>query len=425
MIATSSPHAANGAAHASVKPIQRAIGSRRLRARASASTTTSSAGASRAAMSSRTAHPGTILCDSTRPACGAEGTSGAASSAPTVLSAALPNPSRRPVLMGASGAGPRSPDACMSTAGTPAASSGPCSPVVSGTARWASWSMNPGDPARTPTCCVIALAAVSASCSGALPSPLEYGMTSGARTLVEATSPSTIAASTLLPVAASGVGVHGTSPLCTRLASFAAPASPPLPPLVETSTTVRFVCSFESTRASSINTAVPESAAREPLALASRCATTTIGLSFVVPGRCATTVVSVRSPSSVAALVRHTRTRNPPPAAPPRPSSVAATRLASALSPALPGARSGNSRLSAWSSSIVHAPSNASGASVGPSGAERLASDSAATATTTSTGTRAARYMRPLRMASNGPRNLTVVAASPRLERPRLAPVAL
>ena len=66
--------------------------------------------------------------------------------------------------------------------------------------------------------------------------------------------------------------------------SWAAPASPPVPPLVETSTIVRCVSRAANTRASSSSAAVAESSARAPLPAASRWAKMTIGLAPVEPG---------------------------------------------------------------------------------------------------------------------------------------------
>ena len=79
-----------------------------------------------------------------------------------------------------------------------------------------------------------------------------------------------------------------------------APASPPLPPLVDTSVIVRLVSRPARTCASSSSAAVPDSCARDPGAAASRCASSTIcPLRF--SGRVAITVCSVRGPSIVCA----------------------------------------------------------------------------------------------------------------------------
>ena len=126
-----------------------------------------------------------------------------------------------------------------------------------------------------------------ASCSGAEPWPSEKGITIGRLTTDPPRSPSTIAASSR----------WGSS-----LRSWATPASPPLPPLVEASTIVRLVARAENTRASSSSAAVADSDARAGPWEASRWATITIGVEVVEPGRTATTLVRVCSPSIVWAL---------------------------------------------------------------------------------------------------------------------------
>ena len=87
-------------------------------------------------------------------------TSGATSSASTALSTPRPSPSSRSALTASRGEGPRSPDACTSTDGTPSASSTPCSPTVSGSARCASWPSALGAPGSEPDSCRIASATV-------------------------------------------------------------------------------------------------------------------------------------------------------------------------------------------------------------------------------------------------------------------------
>ncbi len=201
----------------------------------------------------------------------------------------------------------------------------------------------------------------------------------------EATSPSTIAAS---------IGPCTIAAACA--ANCAAPASPPEPPLVDTSTIGRCVSREANTRASSSSAAVPDSCATEPEAAASRWAMITIGLAPVAPGRCAITVSSVRSPSIVCARTCVTRTRKPPLAVPPSPSIVCATCCARRWSPELPGRLFGNSAASWRSSPYAWLPANASGASVEVSGPGRGVSENATTTSTIRNGANEARYRRPL-----------------------------
>ncbi len=63
-----------------------------------------------------------------------------------------------------------------------------------------------------------------------------------------------------------------------------------------------------------------------------------------MPGRCAITVVSVRSPSIVWARTVRVLTEKPPRAAPASPRRARATWAASSWSPALPGAAVGEPR---------------------------------------------------------------------------------
>ena len=135
----------------------------------------------------------------------------------------------------------------------------------------------------------MAASTVRWSSSGAEPRPSEKGTTIGSAVCTPAMSPITIAASNG-PCRPNAEG---------SAASRAAPASPPLPPLVETSTIVRLVSRVENTLASSSSAAVADSSAVEPRAAASRCAKIRIGAALVEPGRCATTVLSERSPATV------------------------------------------------------------------------------------------------------------------------------
>ena len=162
---------------------------------------------------------------------------------------------------------------------------------------------------------LIASETVRCSSSGAEPRPSEYGTTIGLRIAEEARSPSTIALSN-----------GPRTPAASRPESRdSAPASPPLPPLVETSTIVRWVSRVANTRASSSSEAVAESSPRAPAPAASRWATITIGVAVVEPGRSAITVSRRRSPSIVCPEVWSTWTVNPPPAVPPSPRRAEAT----------------------------------------------------------------------------------------------------
>ena len=146
-----------------------------------------------------------------------------ASSAVIARSAARPNASSRFSETGVRGPGPRSPEDCRSTAGSPARAASPCSETVSGSARRAHWPIAREPPACTPVSRRTALSSVRRSAIGAASSPLDHGTIHGLRVPRPARSPSTIAAST---------GPSATS------ANARAPAAPPLPPEVETSTSV-------------------------------------------------------------------------------------------------------------------------------------------------------------------------------------------
>ena len=180
-----------------------------------------------------------------------------------------------------------------------------------------------------------------------------------------------------------------------------APAAPPLPPLVETSVSVRSVWRPPKTRASSSSAAVPDSSASAGLPAASRCATTTIP----GPGRARAAWRRRVSRSRVAVdrarrgSVR-TRDRRCSPSAP---ASGAERRAGSARStlrrqarrrPRCPGRRSGNCAASPWSVANALAPSKASGASVVWTGRGRSTSENAATTSASRSGANAARYNR-------------------------------
>jgi hypothetical protein len=123
---------------------------------------------------------------------------------------------------------------------------------------------------------------------------LDHGVTSGARTVRDARSPSTSTAPTGRPD--------------SSRARSAAPAAPPLPPLVETTVSVWRAATPPKMRVNSSRTAVPDSSASAPRPAASRCATTTI-CSSIVPGRRAMTVRRLWRPSIVLAWRCTVRTR--------------------------------------------------------------------------------------------------------------------
>ena len=263
----------------------------------------------------------------------------AASSAVTARSDARPNSAIRRRPTSARAAGPRSPEAWSSTAGRPSRLTSPCSLTVSGTALRIHCALAREPPGSRPVSCRIATSTVRRQRSGGCSRPLDHGTTQGLAVTREARSPSTSTASIL---AGSAVRAHSR-----------APAAPPLPPEVETSTSVLrrsrpirrglpgsavgaspLGSRVRKIRASSSSAAVPDNSARPGVESASRCARSTIRRSDT-PGRTPTTVSSVRSPSTVAPSAR-VRSTAKPAARSPR-----ATRRASAASPGEPGRRRG------------------------------------------------------------------------------------
>ena len=83
--------------------------------------------------------------------------------------------------IGASAAGPRSPESESSTAGTPRAPNGPCSVSVSGKARCANWPNRLVPRDAIPACWCSAAATVLRSCVGATCCPWDQGTITGWR----------------------------------------------------------------------------------------------------------------------------------------------------------------------------------------------------------------------------------------------------
>ena len=285
-------------------------------------------------------------------------------------SAARPNASMRFSVTSVSAAGPCSPEACSSTAGSPARAASPCSETVSGSARRAHWPIAREPPACTPTSRRTALSSVRFTPIGAACSPFDHGTIHGLRVRRPATSPSTITAS---------IGSSATDSAHAR-----APAAPPLPPEVETSTSVDDSSRTLNSRAISSSAAVPESSASAGEPSASRCASTTIRR-LERPGRTPTTVSSSCGPRTVRSSVVRRDTRKL------LARNVSATRSARARSASEPGGRSGNSLPRSPSSVYARPPSKPAGANgvVAPPG--RSASEKAATNSAIRAGTNAAR----------------------------------
>ena len=180
----------------------------------------------------------------------------------TARIAARPNASRRFSDTAARGLGPVSPETWSSTAGRPPRAASPCSETVSGSARRAHWPIAREPPAWAPTSRRTALSSVRRSPIGAASRSLDQGTIQGLWMRLPARSPSTIAASIGSPAALS--------------ANACAPALPPLPPEVETSTSVEDRSRTLNTRASSSSAAVPDSSASAGEPRASRWAITTM-----------------------------------------------------------------------------------------------------------------------------------------------------
>ena len=248
---------------------------------------------------------------------GAVVTSGATSSASTALSTPRPSPSMRSAATRSEGEGPRSPLACTSTAGRPCVVQ---HALFAGGQREGEMGELPerargaGIPARLALDHVrhrprelqrrgpetVGVRARRSACEGSRPTR----------------SPSTIAAS-------KGPWTPAASRLASRL--WAA-ASPPLPPLVETSTIVRFVSRAANTRASSSS-----ACGRGHLALRARSWPRRGGRRSG-SARPAWSPAARRRRSAGAARRRSSGPRvwsactvNPPPAVPPRPRKMLVT----------------------------------------------------------------------------------------------------
>jgi hypothetical protein len=268
----------------------------------------------------------------------------------------------------------------------------PCSETVSGSARRAHCALAREPPGWDPTSARTAASTVRRQPCGDGEPPFDHGTTHGRVGRSAARSPSSSTPSI-------------DSGSCAR-AHAPAPAAPPLPPEVETSTSVlrrsrpirrrspgtpgSAVSRERKMRASSSSAAVPDSSASPGAASASRCASTTI-LRPERPGRTPSTVSSPVVPSTVRAWSWRRETRNP------APRSVDATRSARAASPVLPGRRSGNAAASSISELrmpvplYARAPSKASAASRVVAGRGRPSSENATTKTASRAGTKAAR----------------------------------
>ncbi len=276
---------ANGAASAPIHSSQRSTGSRRRRARKYPSSAASRAGSSRQPTSRRTDQSGSTLRTVTMP-CGSPANAGpsivgspapAASIAVTARTAARPSSAIRASDTEARGAGPRSPEADSRTAGRPSAAGSPWPETVNGSARRAHWPLAwlpPGFGLEL-TSRRAADSSVRTRPIGGCAAPLDHGTTNGLRTRREAMSPSTITASIGAPA--------------LRCAHRRAPALPPVPPEVETSTSVLRSSRTWKTRASSISAAVPESSGSPGTCRESRLASTTMRR-LERPGRTPVTV---------------------------------------------------------------------------------------------------------------------------------------
>ena len=185
-------------------------------------------------------------------------------------------------MVGASAAGPCSPESDSSTAGMPRAPKGACCPKVNGKARCANCPPRPVKEFDSELCAASAAATVLRSPVGATAWRVDHGRTIGCWRWVLARSPRTSTAS--------------TGP-ARSAASRMAPAVPWVP-LVEASTTLRCRVSPSRSRASSISVAVPDAAATAGGPRASRGATITM-LPLSVPGRTPTTFSSGTVPSTV------------------------------------------------------------------------------------------------------------------------------
>ena len=266
----------------------------------------------------------------------------------TVRSAARPRAVKRSPESSAPGAGPSSPLACSRAPGSPARSTSPCSETVNGSARRAHWAVARWRPGSSPDSARAASSTVRTKPIGGWSRPLDHGTTHGLRAFAEARSPST-----RTPSISDGSALRAHS---------RAPAAPPEPPEVDTSTSVRrrsrpmscgrpgssvpsaWLTRVRKTRASSISAAVPESSASPGEDPASRWARTTI-CRGERPGRMPCTVSMSASPSIVRPVLELRRTCMP------EDFKTPATRSASARSPSEPGRRWGNAAPSSSSES--------------------------------------------------------------------------
>ena len=384
---------------ASAQPSQAPVGTWRRRTRKKASSAASSAGASRQSTSRRMLHSGTTLRSATTPlgcACQSGRTSPSAfprrpasSRAETVRSAARPSAVKRARDSSAPGVGPSSPLTCSSAPGSPARSISPCSETVNGSARRAHWAVARWRPGSSAASARAASSTVRTKPIGGWSRPLDHGTTQGLRDFADARSPSTST-----PSISDGSALR---------AQARAPAAPPEPPEVDTSTSVRrrsrpiscgrpgssvpsaSLARVRKMRASSSSAAVPESSASPGEAAESRCASTTIRRGES-PGRIPSTVSISASPSIVRPVVVSRRTSMP------EASNKPATRSASARSPLEPGRRSGNAAPSSSSESrarslpYARAGSKASATARVRTGEGRLCNENATTNTAMSAG---------------------------------------
>ena len=203
---------------------QAVMGWRRRLARAKASIAVTNTGSNRVPTSSATDHDGSTFGPLSTAGRTFNGPPWRASSAVMARRAARPKPFSRNSVTARSAPGPRSPDADSRTAGRPWGTTSPCSPTVSGTARRVHCASEDGPASGSPVSSRRAVCTVFCSSIEEIPSALDHGTTWGPRSFVPAMSPSTSTAST---------GPPGWR------ANSRAPASPPEPPLVETSTSVR------------------------------------------------------------------------------------------------------------------------------------------------------------------------------------------
>ena len=216
-------------------------------------------------------------------------------------------------MVGASVAGPCSPESDSSTAGMPLAPKGACCPSVNGKARCANCPPRPVNEFDSELCAASAEATVLRSPVGATSWRVDHGRMIGCWTWVLARSPRTSTAST------------GPARLA---ASRIAPAVPWVP-LVEASTTLRCSVSPSRSRASSMSMAEPDAAAVAGAPRASRGATITM-LPLSVPGRMPTTFSRGTVPSTVRPVKVSTVGADPSLPPPPKPYWASVLRIVTA-----------------------------------------------------------------------------------------------